>query len=477
MSRAQLEKVVLRRIHLIDAEIRKGSYPNTKQLAEMLEVGERTISRDIDEMRNFYNAPIEYDRKHHGYYYTENSFFIEDLSINQGELFGMALLSRMLEEYRNTPLEAQLKSAFHKIISSFGPQAMEDFSQMQEGVGCIPHPSEPVDPKVFSDVFQSLRSHQVLSCQYKGDKHIIFPLHVVSDKGNWYAVVQTQSKKIRLFALSKMSDSKVLRRSFTVPAGFDWHNYFDMNDTRWQSNDVKPVEGMAGKGIDYIIGDQTLINHLLDRWYYVLWNRSALRHAKFVSELGELQLRGDGFSLQFREGDHEEQKYLSREMLIPTSGIEENRNISYCCLIFDEEESEKSILIFNRFHNVGRTLLYVCTQEKNGKETKVLASMQEDVPLKRFFECLDRLDVFAEYNTFVMLLKDNVPLIAYKEQKSKENVEKEILARLQPVLDELLSSGKLDELSTGYGPDISALKRIVDKGIARASKRKGHYVQ
>ena len=54
----QQERVVIRRIHAIDQEIRKGTYPNTRDLAEMLEVGERTISRDIDEMRNFYNAPI-----------------------------------------------------------------------------------------------------------------------------------------------------------------------------------------------------------------------------------------------------------------------------------------------------------------------------------------------------------------------------------------------------------------------------------
>ena len=68
------QKVVLRRIRAIDAEIRNGSYPNTNDLAKKLEAGVRTISRDLDEMRLFYNAPIAFDRSKNGYYYTENSF-------------------------------------------------------------------------------------------------------------------------------------------------------------------------------------------------------------------------------------------------------------------------------------------------------------------------------------------------------------------------------------------------------------------
>ncbi|MBR0318959.1 MAG: hypothetical protein IJQ86_06690 [Spirochaetia bacterium] len=118
-------------------------------------------------------------------------------------------------------------------------------------------------------------------------------------------------------------------------------------------------------------------------------------------------------------------------------------------------------------------MLYLRSEDCEGKEVKAIASVQEDISLEKFLALLGRSDVHKEYDTFVMLLKDNVSLIAYKEQKSKENVEKEILARLQPVLDELLSSGKLDELGAGYGPDINAFKSLVEKGISRAVKKRG----
>lgn len=83
-SAARQEKVDLRRIRAIDIEIRSGTYPNTNDLAKKLEVGVRTISRDIEEMKLFYNAPIAFDRAKNGYYYTEDSFYIKDISLSEG---------------------------------------------------------------------------------------------------------------------------------------------------------------------------------------------------------------------------------------------------------------------------------------------------------------------------------------------------------------------------------------------------------
>ena len=52
-------KVLLRRLHHIDEKLREKSYPNATKLAEELGVSSRTIKRDIEEMKLFYNAPIE----------------------------------------------------------------------------------------------------------------------------------------------------------------------------------------------------------------------------------------------------------------------------------------------------------------------------------------------------------------------------------------------------------------------------------
>ena len=86
-SGARQEKVVLRRIRAIDIEIRSGTYPNTNDLAKKLEVGVRTISRDIEEMKLFYNAPIAFNRAKNGYYYTEDSFYDKRHFFERGRAF------------------------------------------------------------------------------------------------------------------------------------------------------------------------------------------------------------------------------------------------------------------------------------------------------------------------------------------------------------------------------------------------------
>ncbi|MBQ7745834.1 MAG: WYL domain-containing protein [Spirochaetia bacterium] len=239
----QQEKVVIRRIHAIDSEIRKGTYPNTRDLAELLEVGERTISRDIDEMRNFYNAPIEYDRTRNGYYYTEESFYIKDISLSEGELFSIALFERMLTGYKNTPLEAQLRSVFRKVVSCLGERTTIDSIYIRDDVTYIPESLVRIDAKVFNDVFTALRSGRVMTLSYRPLhkatylKRTIQPYHVICHRGSWYVIAQDSYKgSPRLFAFSRMKDTKVTKQSFAVPKDFNWHDYVDEDMGVWASS-------------------------------------------------------------------------------------------------------------------------------------------------------------------------------------------------------------------------------------------------
>ena len=63
-----LNRATLHRIHKIFERIRAGDFPNKTKLTAELEVSDKTISRDIDFMRDLMELPIEYDRKKYGYY-------------------------------------------------------------------------------------------------------------------------------------------------------------------------------------------------------------------------------------------------------------------------------------------------------------------------------------------------------------------------------------------------------------------------
>ena len=65
------------RLFKIEQAIQNLGYPSVERLQKELEVSRRTILRDIDELKIYYNAPIEYDRMRKGYYYSDNTYFVK----------------------------------------------------------------------------------------------------------------------------------------------------------------------------------------------------------------------------------------------------------------------------------------------------------------------------------------------------------------------------------------------------------------
>lgn len=73
----------------IDELLRNKTYPSVKRLMDELEVSERQVLRIIKDMKEIYNAPIEYDREHKGYCYLLDGFSISDISLDENESFAL----------------------------------------------------------------------------------------------------------------------------------------------------------------------------------------------------------------------------------------------------------------------------------------------------------------------------------------------------------------------------------------------------
>ena len=103
------------RLLQLEKAIQSIAYPSVERLMKELEVSRRTILRDLDELKLYYNAPIEYDRLHKGYYYTDETFFVKNVLISEGELVAMAGILPLLERYDNTPLKDTITKVYQTI--------------------------------------------------------------------------------------------------------------------------------------------------------------------------------------------------------------------------------------------------------------------------------------------------------------------------------------------------------------------------
>lgn len=73
----------------IDELLRNKTYPSVKTIMGVLELSERQVLRIIKDMKEIYNAPIEYDKEHKGYCYLLDGFSISDISLDENESFAL----------------------------------------------------------------------------------------------------------------------------------------------------------------------------------------------------------------------------------------------------------------------------------------------------------------------------------------------------------------------------------------------------
>lgn len=242
MSNNRNNKIQRYRLLQIDEEIRNGRFPNSTTLAKKIEVSSRTIQRDIEYMKDMYNAPIEYDYQKNGYYYTESSFYIKSVPLSEGELFSVALFDQLLEQYRNTPLENDLRSVFKKIEMSLPNNITFDSSFLQSQTTFIPDQIGMINPQNFETVFSALKNRHVLKFKYRPLQKTtwmereINPLHAVCQKGNWYILGFCHDKQdIRVFNFSRMKDVVETKETFDFPSNFAPEKYFDKEIGIWLS--------------------------------------------------------------------------------------------------------------------------------------------------------------------------------------------------------------------------------------------------
>ncbi|MCJ7602452.1 MAG: WYL domain-containing protein [Desulfobulbaceae bacterium] len=218
------------RLLFIDKKIRDRTYPNCTSLAEEWEVSAKTIQRDLDYMRNMLDAPMAYDAKMRGYYYTEERFQLPAIALNDSDLFAVFIAEKVLKQYENTPVYPRLRSLFAKIAESLPDKITIDPAQYNNKFTFFISPHSMIKEQVWETVFTALRTLQSLIISYAKPGEIdlaartIDPYHVVIYQGEWYVIAFCHSRQgIRTFALSRINKAQLTEHCFTVPPDFDFH--------------------------------------------------------------------------------------------------------------------------------------------------------------------------------------------------------------------------------------------------------------
>lgn len=229
----------IERVLYIYSRIMEGSVINKSELAERFGVNERSIQRDIDDIRNYmqnnvmqegYHQSVIYDREKKGYRLEK----ISVLKLTNSELLA---LSKILLCSRAFP-KNEIQNLLNKIILCGAPSESQKLikEQVSNEMFHYVEPRHGVDvTENLWEIGQAIHNNQYIEIKYQGIQgstvktRKLKPLAIMFSEYYFYLVAFIDSEKVRenfsvlddvfptIYRIDRLQGLKVLDEKFYVP--------------------------------------------------------------------------------------------------------------------------------------------------------------------------------------------------------------------------------------------------------------------
>lgn len=122
-----LNKKMLERLIIIHNAIKAGMYPDVPSLQKLYceqtgysKVGEATIYRDIDLLRTYFHAPLEFDREKGGYYYFDEKWDFALNNISTEDVFYLSAAKTLLSSFKGNPIYNSISDVINFVTDTQG---------------------------------------------------------------------------------------------------------------------------------------------------------------------------------------------------------------------------------------------------------------------------------------------------------------------------------------------------------------------
>lgn len=223
----------LERLLAIDAAIRRGSYPNVTNFMDRFEVSERTVRGDLAFMRQRFNAPLEYDRGHGGYYYTDPTWALPTMFATEGELLAFFLSVELTRRYLGTTFEAPLRKAAAVLAMSLPDKVQLDMSLLAQHYTFQPGATSSAEPALLMALHEATHERWPVEITYftagRGERNqrVIEPYQLYNVRGEWQVIAFDHLRRqVRNFAAGRIEQWKLLKTErFARDPGFSLEAY------------------------------------------------------------------------------------------------------------------------------------------------------------------------------------------------------------------------------------------------------------
>lgn len=221
-------KPLFKRLMFIDQEIRGGMFPSCAKMAAKWEVSAKTIQRDVDYLKYEMKAPLEYDKSKHGLYYSDKTWFLPAVMLNEGDILALLIGTQALEMYKGTPVAGELKSIYSRLTQLLPDKVSMAPELMFTRFSFHGTPTRPISDDIWKTLIRGVINQRVTWIDYaspqsdKPKEHTIHPLHLANIEGDWYILAfEPRWNDIVQFAVSRIKKAELKEVGFNTPKGFN----------------------------------------------------------------------------------------------------------------------------------------------------------------------------------------------------------------------------------------------------------------
>ena len=204
------------RLHRINERLNRwgGKPVALAELAQWLDVSERTIKEDIRYLREMFDAPIGHDRRQGGYYYEQPFDLATPVTLTERDVSALRAAVATLNQFRELAVFADFRGAVEKIEQAVqfrfskptDSQAFIAFESVAPGQG-----SELIDPLLTACMNgQPVRFWHRKYSEEQSQQRTIYPYLVKEHRNRWYVVgFDDYRQEIRVFGLDRIDSATV----------------------------------------------------------------------------------------------------------------------------------------------------------------------------------------------------------------------------------------------------------------------------
>ena len=223
------------RMQYIDQQLRENTYPNCSRVARHFEVSSKSIQRDVDYMRDLLQAPIEFDSKRNGFFYSKKEWtFLPSTTLDRQEADALIITKKVLSQYQGTPYYNEVNRALDKVLQYLPGRLLT--SKLSEIYSFETFSPSAIEPRFFAVIEDAIRNELKINLTYRAfwNQEITertlqpYRLHFSHSKENWTLIGYCELRKeIRSFIVSRIKNVSLTTEHFTIPVSFSMERYLE----------------------------------------------------------------------------------------------------------------------------------------------------------------------------------------------------------------------------------------------------------